>query len=87
MTIVDDRILEYIKENESGTPKEMFDEADIRYTQEYIAERCRKLADYGLVKNIGHAAYILTDLGEQYLSGDLDTGELDPSQTSRSAAA
>lgn len=86
MTIVDDRILEFIQENGSGTPKEIYDKANIRYTQEYIAERCRELSEYGLLKHIGNAAYLLTEEGEQYLSGELDTGELDPSQTNRSTA-
>lgn len=75
MTIVDDRVLEYIQENKHGSPKEMKDNGPIPYSRAYIAERCRKLADHGLLQPVGNGVYIITDRGEAYLAGDLDTHE------------
>jgi len=73
MTIVDDRVLEYIREHEHGSPKEMKDNGPIPYSRAYIAERCRKLADHGLLQPVGNGVYVITERGEQYLDGDLDT--------------
>lgn len=79
MSLVDDRALEYLYENESGSPKKMQEKARIRYTPEYVAERCRVLTTYGLVRHLGNGVYILTDLGEQYLAGELDIADLEES--------
>ncbi|WP_197075936.1 hypothetical protein [Halostagnicola sp. A56] len=38
-----------------------------------IARRCRKLSEKGLLKHLGNGVYIITDQGEAYLAGDLDT--------------
>ena len=73
MTIVDDRVLEYIRENEHGSPTEMMEEGPIRYSRAYIARRCKELADHGLLKPVGNGVYIITERGEQYLDGELDT--------------
>jgi predicted transcriptional regulator len=75
MTIVDDRVLEYIREHEHGSPTEMMEEGPIRYSRQYVAERCRELADHGLIKNVGNGVYVITERGEQYLDGELDTSE------------
>jgi hypothetical protein len=73
MVIADDRILEYISENEHGSPTEMKEEGPIRYSRQYLSERCQKLADHGLLKPVGNGVYVITDRGEQYLDGGLDT--------------
>ncbi|WP_117365822.1 MarR family transcriptional regulator [Natrarchaeobaculum sulfurireducens] len=73
MSLVDDRILEYICENDSGSPKKMKDEGRIRYSRQHIARRCRKLAEKGLLTHLGNGVYIITDEGEAYLKGELDT--------------
>jgi predicted transcriptional regulator len=75
MTIVDDRVLEYIQEHEHGSPTEMMEEGPIRYSRQYVAERCRELAKHGLIKNVGNGVYVITERGEQYLAGELDTNE------------
>lgn len=77
MTLVDDRILEYIHENEIGSPTKMQKEARLRYTPEYVAKRCRVLAEYGLLQPLGNGVYSITKDGVRYLDGDLDTEELD----------
>lgn len=80
MTIVDDRVLEYIRENEHGSPTKMKNEGPIPYSRQYIAERCRKLADHSLLKPVGNGVYVITDRGEAYLDGNLDTHEDAPEE-------
>ena len=76
MTIADERILEYLSTSETSTPKKMADSGDVRFSRQYIGERCRKLADYRLVQHLGNGVYRITEQGEQYLNGDLDAREL-----------
>jgi repressor of nif and glnA expression len=80
MTIVDDRILEYIREHEHGSASEMKKQGPIRYSRQHIARRCRKLADHGLLKPVGNGVYVITERGEAYLDGELDTHEDAPEQ-------
>lgn len=82
MTIVDDRVLEYIRENEHGSPTEMKREGPIRYSRQYIAERCRKLAEHGLLQPVGNGVYTITERGEKYLDGELDTHVDQPDEVS-----
>ena len=51
MTICDERILERLSEVETDTPKGMADRGDVRFSQQYIGERCRKLTNYKLDKD------------------------------------
>jgi len=80
MTIVDDRVLEYIRENEHGSPSEMRDKGPIRYSRGYISQRCKKLAEHGLLRPVGNGVYVITERGERYLDGDLDTHEDAPEE-------
>ncbi len=73
MSLVDNRILEYIHENDSGSPKEKKDEGRIRYSQQHIARKCRILNEKGLLTHLGNGVYVITDEGESYLKGELDT--------------
>lgn len=77
MTLADDRILEYIRENESGAPKEMEDSGYVRFSRQYISQRCKVMVGYGLLQHLGNGVYVITDEGEQYLDGELDTADLD----------
>lgn len=79
MTLADERILEYLAEHETSTPKKMADSGKVRYSRQYIGERCRKLADYGLVQTLGNGVYRITETGEQYLAGNVDAKDLDKS--------
>jgi hypothetical protein len=78
MTIADERILERLSEVETDTPKGMAGSGDVRFSRQYIGERCRKLADYGMVQHLGNGVYRITGIGEAYLEGDVDAEELDP---------
>ncbi|WP_435362771.1 MarR family transcriptional regulator [Haloarchaeobius sp. DYHT-AS-18] len=75
MALVDDRVLEYINENEHGSPTEMMEEGPIRYSRQYIAQRCQKLAKHGLLTHVGNGVYVITDRGKAYLEGEYDTSE------------
>lgn len=78
MTLADERILEYIREHGSGMPKEMEDSGYVRYSRQHISQRCKKLVNHDLLTHLGNGVYVITDLGEQYLNGDLDAAEFDP---------
>ncbi|MFB6253041.1 MAG: MarR family transcriptional regulator [Halobacteriaceae archaeon] len=77
MTLADERILEYLTTTETSTPKKMADSGDVRFSRQYIGERCRTLADYGLVQHPGNGVYRITEEGQEYLSGDLDAEDLE----------
>lgn len=77
MTIWDDRILEYIKEEESGSPAELEDSGYIRVSKSQISRRLRRLAEYGMLQHLGNGVYIITQRGEDYLSGELDADEIE----------
>lgn len=73
MSLVDDRVLEYIREHGSGSPTKMKNEGPIHYSRQYVDQRCKKIADEGLLRHLGNGVYVLTDDGEAYLDGTLDT--------------
>ena len=75
MTAVDDRILEYLSENKSGSPTKMKREGPIRYSRQQVHRRCKKLAENGLINDLGNGVYMITKDGEAYLEGRLDTEE------------
>ena len=80
MTLADDRILEYIRAKESGRPKEMVDSGYVRYTRSYISKRCKKLVKHGLLRDLGNGVYVITERGERYLDGEIDTSEDAPDE-------
>ena len=81
MTIWDDRILEYIRENESSSPKKLEDSGYVRVSRSHISRRLRKLAEHGLLNHLGNGVYVITDRGEAYLDGELDTSEDAPEES------
>jgi repressor of nif and glnA expression len=76
MTLVDDRVLEYINEHGHGSPSEMKNEGPIRYSRQHIARRCRKLAERDFLQHVGNGVYVITDTGIKYLEGELDAEEI-----------
>lgn len=73
MTLVDDRILEFLHENEAASPTEMMKGGPIKFSRAYIGRRCKKLKEEGLLREISDATYVITEDGEAYLKGYLDT--------------
>ncbi len=80
MVLADDRILEYIREKGSGRPKEMEDSGYVRYSRAYISQRAKKLVKHGLLEDLGNGVYVMTDRGEKYLDGEIDTSEDAPDE-------
>jgi Mn-dependent DtxR family transcriptional regulator len=72
MTIWDDRILEAIREDRSGSPTPLSEHSHIHVQKSHISQRLKKLADYNLLEHLGNGVYIITPEGEKYLDGDLD---------------
>lgn len=73
-SVWDDRILEIAEED----PDRMVSVGDlknndyIRIGQSQISRRCKKLADKGLLRKVGHGVYLLTDEGGAYLREEYD---------------
>ena len=81
MTIADERILEFLHEESPRQPKQIADglaEMGLEFNDKYIGRRCLELAKFGLLRNLGNGIYMVTDLGEDYLSGELNANELEP---------
>ena len=76
MTLWDDRILEIIRNEESGNATDLSENKYIRVSRTQVGRRLRKLADHGLLKPLGNGVYIITEQGEQYLDGKIDADEL-----------
>jgi len=50
------------------------------YSSGYIRKECNRMAGEGLLQKEdegGHPFYSVTEMGQQYLAGDLDVSELD----------
>lgn len=75
MSIVDERVLEYLSENDPSAPKKIKEQAGIPYTREYVGERCIALADHEFLQPLGNGVYRITDRGRAYLAGEYDARE------------
>jgi hypothetical protein len=76
MSIWDDRILEFIHENDGGSVGEIADHELIRVSQPHVSRRCGVLAEHGLLRALGNGVYVITGDGIKYLNGELDAEEL-----------
>jgi predicted transcriptional regulator len=72
MTIWDDRILEHIRKDNGGRVGELTEKDNIRVTNTHVSRRCKKLAENGLLRDLGNGVYVITDEGEAYLEGNYD---------------
>ena len=72
MTIWDDRILEYIRNEGGASVGELAKSESIRVSNAHISRRCKKLADHGLLTPLGNGVYVITDEGEAYLNEEYD---------------
>ncbi|WP_310898490.1 MarR family transcriptional regulator [Haloarcula onubensis] len=80
MVLADDRILEYLYEEERGAPTDMVKSGFVRYSNSYVSQRLKKLESHGLVQNLGRGLYTITDRGKKYLNGELNTSEDAPDE-------
>ena len=81
MVLLDDRILEFLVEAGFSTPSEIAEEDFIHYSAQHVGDRCRKMAEHGLVENVGNGVYRITERGERYLAEELNTAEEVPEGT------
>ncbi|MCU4750888.1 phage repressor protein [Halobacteria archaeon AArc-curdl1] len=75
MTILDDRILEFLSEQGPRQPSQITDglaELGMEYNSKYVGRRCQELADDALLENLGNGIYTTTSKGEEYLDGELN---------------
>ncbi|MCJ0620097.1 MarR family transcriptional regulator [Haloarcula hispanica] len=84
MVLADDRILEFLNEEEAASPSEMVKSGVVRYSNGYVSQRCQKLVEHGLLKRFGSGVYAITDRGEGYLRGEIDTSEDAPDEVESS---
>ena len=75
MTEIHDLILEELHETGNLQPTEIADR--IEKNPSYTGQKCRELARYGLVENMGSGTYSITDLGRGYLAGEQGASELE----------
>jgi Mn-dependent DtxR family transcriptional regulator len=77
MTIWDDRILELIRGEGSGSPTELSESDFIRVSPQHVSRRLKTLAEHGMLQHLGNGVYVLTEIGEDYLDGEVDANELE----------
>jgi len=75
MVLLDDRILEHLTHVETSTPTKLSEEDNIVHSRQQVSNRLNKLADHGLVKDLGNGVYRITDRGIGYLEGEINTSE------------
>jgi len=87
MTIWDDRILEVIRDEGSGTPTPLSEHDYIHISASQVSKRLKKLSKHGLLDSLGNGVYVTTPEGEKYLDGELDVSDLNdqPSNGDESA--
>jgi predicted transcriptional regulator len=71
-SVWDDRILEYLTEHEAATATEMKNSGYFEVSRPQISDRLGKLAEHGLVLNLGNGVYRITDEGRAYLNEEYD---------------
>lgn len=76
MTIWDDRILEILRETGPMSVGELTDHNFVRVSQSQVSRRCKRLAEHGLVHAYANGVYDISDIGEQYLDGEVDASNL-----------
>lgn len=78
MMPADKPILEFLQSEDAFEPAQL-DEAGL-CPAKFGAYRCRELTKYGLLNNPIPGVYEVSELGEQYLDGELDPSELEPDE-------
>lgn len=76
MTQADERILEVLDSTDLILTAAVLS-YNLSYERQYLSERLGILADQKLVERVSHGQYRITDRGRAYLSGELDTNDLE----------
>jgi len=53
----------------------MSDNSYVRFLRQYIFRRYKKLMEHGLLKHLGSGICVITERGERYLDGEIETSE------------
>lgn len=75
MNPIDERILEYLRDEGVGTPNKIADH--LSKHNNYIGERCRKMLDHGLVERVDRGVYIISNKGEDWLDEKIGSDALE----------
>jgi len=52
----------------------------VRYSRQYVHKRAKKLVQHGLLEHLGNGVYVITERGERYIDGEIDTSEDAPDE-------
>lgn len=77
MTIWDDRILEIASNKDSVRAPELEESGYFPISRSQISRRMRTLRDHGMLKDLGGGVYMITELGESYLDGDVNAEDIE----------
>jgi len=77
MTIWDDRLLEWARENESVSASAVKDTDYFDVSRSHLSRRLKKLRNHGLLQDLGNGVYVITQKGESYLDGELNASDLE----------
>jgi len=72
MEQIDDRILEHMDDEPWSSPSVMASLTEFSASRARLAERCRLLADAGLIAPVTSETYEITTWGMRYLDGEID---------------
>lgn len=74
MSLWDGRILEIATQDDDGVVNvgEIGNHDHIHVSKSQVSVRCSKLAEHGLLRNVGHGVYMITEEGRAYLNGEYD---------------
>jgi DNA-binding PadR family transcriptional regulator len=76
MSIWDDRLLEWLSEDEhgQGAPKQMMTSDYFHVSKAQVVRRLQRLEEHGLVYSV-EGWYEITERGKAYLAGEVDVSE------------
>lgn len=72
LTQTDERILEFLRAEVKGTPKEIVDSGYASGDNKYISQRLKVLNDGGFVNRVAQGQYKISEKGQEYLEGEID---------------
>jgi len=86
MSIWDDRILEFVRENGTSSVGEIAESPYIRISNAHVSRRCTELANHGLLQRFANGVYAISEQGEEYLDGEIDAEDLEEIEGEESTA-
>ncbi|WP_276301981.1 hypothetical protein [Halorussus lipolyticus] len=70
----DDHLLALLRAERKDTFNTIAEQLPL--AREEVADRCRTLADHGLVEHLGSDIYTISPLGREYLDGEVEASDL-----------